>query len=157
MNQKLKNYWTQNLSDPVKRCSYISRILCLILILSFGLFILGIAATYFLLEYINPIPGWIETVLSSFLLIIVYVLAYSAKIYIVVIPFIWLIQCWYSIKDKEIKPFLLANLFLWLLVALLALYAYDSNQREAECMKWCVNEDQSNYNDCLFNTCDFPI
>ncbi len=26
-----------------------------------------------------------------------------------------------------------------------------------ECMERCVNEDQSNFNECTFNTCDFPI
>ena len=26
-----------------------------------------------------------------------------------------------------------------------------------ECMEWCVSEDQSNYNECTFSTCDFPI
>ena len=26
-----------------------------------------------------------------------------------------------------------------------------------ECMEECVNEDQSNYNECTFSTCDFPI
>ena len=26
-----------------------------------------------------------------------------------------------------------------------------------ECMEWCVKDDLSNYDECTFNTCDFPI
>lgn len=30
-------------------------------------------------------------------------------------------------------------------------------QREDECMSWCVSDDGANYNECLLSVCDFPI
>ena len=106
-------------------------------------------------DNLTKIPDWLENTYTWVSFVTICILIYSAKVFLIVIPFVWLIQCWYSIKGKEIKPFVFGNLFLWLLIALLTTYSYVEDKRYDECMAWCVNEDQSNFKECSFGTCDF--
>lgn len=44
-----------------------------------------------------------------------------------------------------------------ILLTFLVTFFMFMNIKEEECMEWCVLPDNSNYSECLFGTCEFPI
>lgn len=157
MVKKFLQYWEENTKDLITRCNFISRILVKLIFYSLGIFVLGAVIGAWLYEYIEKFPDFAAAIALLFVVPAVYIMVYSAKVFVVVIPLIWLIQCLDCIKNKRYNRYVVSNIVLWILIALMCLYSYDSGKREDECMQWCVKEDKSNYDECLFNTCDFPF
>lgn len=162
MKQKLarfKQYIADNMVDLITRCNFISRVLRWLIFGSFTIFILGIIEGMYSVGSNQNAEqmSWQMYLAMGLLVPSTLVMVYSAKVFLVVIPLIWVIQCWDCIKHKRDNPLIISNLVLWIILALCATYSSVSNQQEQECMEWCVDEDKSNYDECLFNTCDFPI
>lgn len=157
MKLKIKEYLAENMKDLITSCNFISYVLRWLIFCSLAIMIVIIIVAICITENLEQVPTWVDLWLTILIRIPGFILIYSTKIFLVAIPIIWLIQCWDCIKHKRNNKYVIGNLCLWLLLAPISWYCYDSNRREAECMEWCVDEDKSNYDECLFSTCDFPI
>jgi len=153
MIEKIKKYLAENMKDPVTRCNFISRILRGLIFGSLSI-ILFVAIIAMWIIHIDTLPHWLEVVMAILIGVGGQILVCSAKVFLVVIPVIWLIQCWDCIKNKRDNKFVVSNLILWFFIAMFTIWAINSNKDEEECMKACVKEDQSNYNECLYSICD---
>lgn len=153
MKQKLKEYWAKNTTDLVTRGNFISRILQWLIFISLLITITELFVFASVAEHVQQVPVWIDKVLAVLFIVPVLVLIYAAKVFLAVIPIIWLIQCWYCIKGRKFSVYVISNLLLWVFIAASVFFITGIRHQEAECMKWCVNADQSNYESCL-NTCN---
>lgn len=157
MKLKIKEYLAENMKDLITSCNFISRVLRWMIFSSLAILIGILIVAICIIENLDQVPTWVDSLLTILTRIPGVILIYSTKIFLVTIPFIWLVQCWDCIKHKRDNKYVIGNLCLWLLLAPISWYYFDLNRREAECMEWCVNKDKSNYDECLFSTCDFPI
>lgn len=80
---------------------------------------------------------------------------YACKIYLLIIPIVLCFQLKNYIKYKTKSTWMIKNICYWVILALLSLYVHYSNVQEEECMKKCVLPDNSNAQECAFDTCDF--
>ena len=156
---KFKQYIANNMVDLVTRGNFISRVLRWLIFGSLAIFILGMIEGMYSVgsDQNTEQMSWQMYLAMGLLIPSTLVMVYSAKVFLVVIPLIWVIQCWDCIKHKRDNPLIVGNLVLWIILAFCATYSSVSNQQEQECMEWCVKEDKSNYDECAFNICDFPI
>lgn len=160
MKQKInyiKEYITKNMTDLPTRCNFISRVLIWVIFSSLGIFIIEAILGMILVAFIGDIPDWADKILGIMIIIPGYILGCSAKVFLLVIPFTWLIQCWYCIRNREFNSFVIKNLVVWIIIGLFSLFHYDFHQREDKCMERCVLPDKSNYTECANSICDFPI
>lgn len=101
---------------------------------------------------------WVcEYIIKYILWVISAILACGSKLYLLIMPFVVAFQCFDSVKNKTCNNRIAINVAAWILIAIATLYFSDLRRREDACMAECVNEDGSNYNQCLFSTCDFII
>ena len=92
--------------------------------------------------------------------------SYAFRVFDHLIP-IWIGYAIYKIinSDKKVTFFssiisyfaVIGLTFLFIIKLLLALFGSYGDGSYYRCMEECVNEDQSNYNECSLSTCDFPI
>lgn len=155
MWQKFKAYWAKNTTDLIAWCNFISRILWKLIFISLGICILLIIIGAFIADDTIKAPAWIENIFAGLLYIFVLILVYSSKVFLIIIPLIWPLQCWYGIKGRKAGFWVFGNPILWFFIAMLTAYSYYDDKRYEECMSWCVLPDESNIEECVFNTCDF--
>lgn len=92
--------------------------------------------------------------------------SYAFRILVHLIP-LWIGFAIYKIMNSSKKLSFFSSIisyfsvicltFLFIIALLSALLGSYGNGSYDECMEKCVNEDQSNFNECTFSTCDFPI
>ena len=92
--------------------------------------------------------------------------SYAFRVLVHLLP-LWIGYLIYKILNVTFKKspvlFCVAFFFIWPLIGLFAVTfffgffgSYGDGSYD-ECMEMCVNEDQSNFDECTFSTCDFPI
>lgn len=155
MENKVKNLL--NGSCFVGRANLIIRILRWLIFISLGLLIASEITAMIVLSVVEYAPSWLETILLWSMAIPGYTLIYSAKVFLIVVPIIGLIQYVYNRKDKAVNSYFISNFVLWIAVALVTIWINYSQNEEAKCMEQCVNADKSNYAECALDTCDFPL
>lgn len=157
MKPKIREYIAKNMKDLITRCNFISCVLRWLIFCSFAIILVESIIAICIITNLEQPPAWLDLFLTILFRIPVYILIYSSKTYLIVIPFIWVILCWDCIKHKRNNKYVVSNLCLWLFIALITVFIYNSNKSEEECMKLCVLPDKSNYSECSLNTCDFLI
>lgn len=159
MIQNIKTYINNKYPDRISKCNAISKILRKLWLISFIVLLLGVALLMPLASYINKFDNYfiIKILVSIWFIPTTFVLIFSTMCSLILIPIVWFIQCVDCIKNKKYNDEILRNLLFWIFLALVSLYIYNDNKATDECMAKCVLPDNSNYDDCRANTCDFPI
>lgn len=155
MKNKVKNLL--NSGYFARKANLIIRILRWLIFISLELLIALEITAMIVVSVVEYAPYWLETILIWSMAIPGYALMYSAKVFLVVVPVIWLIKHVYKCKDKPVDSYFISNFVLWIAVALVTIWINYSQKEEAKCMEQCVNADKSNYAECALDTCDFPL
>ena len=158
MIQKIRTYINNKYPDRISKCNAIGRLLKNLVCGSIAVLLAlsGISWLKIILFDVNTF-NWLSDLFGVLFIILMFILIYASKCALVVLPIVWFIQCVDCIKNKKYNDEILRNLLFWILLALLSLYIYNDNKATDECMAKCVLPDNSNYDDCRANTCDFPI
>ena len=159
MIQKIKTYIKNKYPDRISKCNAIGRILRKLWLISLIVLLLGTGLLVPFAMYIDNIDNdfIFKIFVSIWFIPATFVLIFSTMCSLILIPIVWFIQCVDCIKNKKDNDEILRNLLFWIFLALVSLYIYNDNKATDECMKECVLPDNSNYDDCRANTCDFPI
>ena len=121
--------------------------LLLIIFLAVILCISGIAQDFF--------DTFIGKKVITLFIASVLIFTHACKIYLILIPVVLCFQLKNYIKHKTKSTWMNKNIYYWIILALLFLYVHNLNVREEACMKECVLPDNSNFQECAFDTCDF--
>ena len=148
-------YWQNNMVNLTARCNFISRVLAKTILISCALIVLFMFILVALLDNLqiaeNSLQGFI---FESIFMVIMFVLVYSAKVYIILGPLLLVLQSGIAIKHKAYNPWIHRHIILLIVLALFSMHLYNSDKEYDECMEKCVAADKSNIQECAFNYCD---
>ncbi|MBR1825206.1 MAG: hypothetical protein IJ770_01305 [Alphaproteobacteria bacterium] len=148
-------YWQKNMIDLNVRCNFVSRILAKTIFISSTLIVLFVFILTALTDNLKIVENSLQgCIIEGIFMVIMTVLVYSAKVYIIVAPLLLILQSGIAIKHKTYNPWIHRHIILWIVLALFSIHSYNNNKEYENCMEKCVLPDKSNIQECAFNYCD---